>query len=134
MPLIAKRQRFRSLTIRRSEVDGGSAHVPDRKKFHVTAQTNSLAGLDLQQYMRLSCQELRCGGDMKICFSSLLFVVIALTISRPAHAQAEYPARNIRLLFGFSAGNDVGTRIVAEKLAERLGKPVAVENTTGAAG
>jgi tripartite-type tricarboxylate transporter receptor subunit TctC len=71
---------------------------------------------------------------MKAYFQSLALVVIALTSAASAYAQTDYPTRNIRLLFGFSAGNDVGTRIVAEKLAESLGMPVTVENATGAAG
>lgn len=44
------------------------------------------------------------------------------------------PERNIRLLFGFSPGVDVVARLVADKLGEAIGKPVIVENVTGAAG
>jgi tripartite-type tricarboxylate transporter receptor subunit TctC len=49
-------------------------------------------------------------------------------------AQTSYPDRNIRLLYGFPPGNDLVARIYAEKLGESLGKPVIVENLTGAGG
>ncbi len=52
----------------------------------------------------------------------------------PVIAQTNYPERNIRLLYGFPAGADIVARLLAEKLAEALGKPVIVENLTGAAG
>ena len=58
--------------------------------------------------------------------------IAASTLS--AAAQPNYPDRTIRLLYGFPAGNDTVARIYADKLAEALGKPVIVENVTGAAG
>jgi tripartite-type tricarboxylate transporter receptor subunit TctC len=58
----------------------------------------------------------------------------ACALSGPGTAQSSFPERNIRLLFGFSAGVDVQTRLVADRLSEVLGKPVIIENVTGAAG
>jgi tripartite-type tricarboxylate transporter receptor subunit TctC len=52
----------------------------------------------------------------------------------PATAQTNYPERNVRLLFGFAPGVDTVVRILADKLGEAIGKPVIVENVTGAAG
>jgi len=52
----------------------------------------------------------------------------------PAAAQANYPEGTIRLIYGFSAGTDTMTRMVADKLAAALGKPVVVDNVTGAGG
>jgi tripartite-type tricarboxylate transporter receptor subunit TctC len=49
-------------------------------------------------------------------------------------AQSNYPERNIRLIYGFSAGVDIQTRLLADKLTDVLRKPVIVENVTGAAG
>jgi len=49
-------------------------------------------------------------------------------------AQSNYPERNIRLIYGFPPGADTVTRIYADKLAETFGKPIVVENVTGAAG
>jgi tripartite-type tricarboxylate transporter receptor subunit TctC len=51
-----------------------------------------------------------------------------------AGAQTEYPERNIRLLFGFAPGVDTVARLLADRLGETLGKPVIVENVTGAGG
>jgi tripartite-type tricarboxylate transporter receptor subunit TctC len=49
---------------------------------------------------------------------------------------ADYPAGPIRIVIGFSpgGGSDVAGRVVAEKLAQKWGKPVIVENKTGAQG
>ena len=65
-------------------------------------------------------------------FGSIACVLLAGIIS--ASAQTNYPEKSIRLLYGFPAGNDIVTRIFADKLAEALGKPVIVDNVTGAAG
>jgi len=53
-----------------------------------------------------------------------------------ALAQADYPRQPIKLIVGLAPGaiNDVQSRVVAQKLAERLGQPVVVENRTGAGG
>jgi tripartite-type tricarboxylate transporter receptor subunit TctC len=52
----------------------------------------------------------------------------------PGMAQPNYPERSIRLIYGFPAGADTITRLLADRLTETLGKPVIVENLTGAAG
>ncbi|MPS52039.1 tripartite tricarboxylate transporter substrate binding protein [Alcaligenaceae bacterium SAGV3] len=54
---------------------------------------------------------------------------------QPAWAQA-YPDRPVRLLMSFSAGSGVDTfgRLVAQKLADRLGGSTYVENKGGAGG
>jgi tripartite-type tricarboxylate transporter receptor subunit TctC len=56
--------------------------------------------------------------------------------SSPAIAQTGYPTRPIRLLVGFSGGTpaDIGARVLGDKLAEGLGKPVVIENVAGASG
>src|ERR1700733_353059 len=60
--------------------------------------------------------------------------IFVLFTTFSAGAQTEYPARNIRLLFGFAPGVDVVVRLLADRLGDALGKPVIVENVTGAAG
>ena len=59
-------------------------------------------------------------------------VIIATTAA--ASAQSNYPDRNIRLLFGFAPGVDTAARLMADRLAEALGKAVIVENVTGGSG
>ena len=57
--------------------------------------------------------------------------------SGPALAQAEaYPTRPIRIIVGFAAGGapDALARIVADRLTQRWGQPVTVENRVGAQG
>jgi tripartite-type tricarboxylate transporter receptor subunit TctC len=65
-----------------------------------------------------------------------LAVIVAwiAAASASAAAQTNYPDRNIRLLFGFAPGTDPVVRLLADRLGEALGKPVIVENVTGAGG
>jgi tripartite-type tricarboxylate transporter receptor subunit TctC len=64
---------------------------------------------------------------------SLALPVIALVLSASAHAQGAYPNRFLRIVVGYSAGGgtDVVARVIGEKLAERLGQPVVIENKPG---
>jgi len=54
----------------------------------------------------------------------------------PARAPDGYPSKPVRVLVGSPAGSgsDVMTRAVAQKLGERLGQSVVVDNRAGAAG
>ena len=69
-----------------------------------------------RQFMRLA------GGTAALPFLSHL-------------ARAEtYPNRPVRIIVGFAAGGnfDIVARVIAERMAERLGQPVIVENRPGA--
>ena len=67
-----------------------------------------------------------------------LFVglVAALLPTHAAVAQADYPVRPLRLIVPFPAGGstDIVGRVVAQKLSERLGQQVVVDNRGGAGG
>jgi len=59
----------------------------------------------------------------------------AAAISSPAMA-ADYPTRPITIVVAYGAGGDTDAmaRLFGEKLTERLGQPVIVENRAGASG
>ena len=59
----------------------------------------------------------------------------ALFTALPAAAQ-DYPSKPIKFLVGFSPGGsaDLISRFVAQKLGERLGQPIVVEQRLGATG
>ncbi|HWV41615.1 tripartite tricarboxylate transporter substrate binding protein [Pseudorhodoplanes sp.] len=54
----------------------------------------------------------------------------------PSHAQGKYPDKPVKLVLPFGAGGvaDITTRLVAEKLSEKLGQRFVVENNPGAGG
>ena len=75
----------------------------------------------------------------RICLLAGILLAAACSGSLCASAQdaaAEYPTGTIRIVNGFApgGGSDVAGRTVAEKLAQKWGKPVVVENKTGAQG
>ena len=68
-------------------------------------------------------------------FARLLCALVALLASSHALAQA-WPAKPIRLIVGFAPGGvaDVTARVVAQRLSERLGAQVVVDNRPSAGG
>jgi tripartite-type tricarboxylate transporter receptor subunit TctC len=56
--------------------------------------------------------------------------------SATAQAQSEFPTKPIRIVVGFAAGggNDIFARIIAQKVTERTGWTVVIENKAGAGG
>ncbi len=67
-----------------------------------------------------------------LCAAAIAFAAL---IAAPAHA-ADYPERNVTVVVPFPPGgaSDVTARLVGNKLAERLGKSVIIENRAGANG
>jgi tripartite-type tricarboxylate transporter receptor subunit TctC len=64
-----------------------------------------------------------------------LFFLMTLLLASFASGAA-FPEKSITLVVGFPAGSapDVAARVVSQKLSNRLGQPVVVENRVGAAG
>jgi tripartite-type tricarboxylate transporter receptor subunit TctC len=64
---------------------------------------------------------------------SLAIAALTFAFAASAHAQGDYPNKFVRIIVGYAAGGgtDVVARVVGEKLAERLGQPVVVENKPG---
>lgn len=67
-------------------------------------------------------------------FLSLL-IGVASSLSAPVYAQ-DWPSKTVSLVVPFTAGGSTDTvaRLIAERLAPRLGQPVIVENRAGAGG
>ena len=72
---------------------------------------------------------------MNIKFAAAMLAALAAVASGEALAQ-QYPARPIRFLVGSppGSGNDLVSRLLGQKLSERLGQSVVVENRPGGAG
>src|SRR5262249_52484716 len=72
-------------------------------------------------------------GTMRVLFG--LVVALATLAGGNAFAQS-WPEQTIRILVGFPAGTapDVAARVIADKMAPSLGKPVVIENVQGAGG
>jgi len=72
---------------------------------------------------------------MRVC-RYLFAGVVALGCATAASAQQPYPNKPIRLIVGFAPGGNTDTvgRIVGQKLGERLGTQVVVDNRGGASG
>ncbi len=68
--------------------------------------------------------------------SGLMFGLLALLIVGSPAAQTTYPEKPIRVIVGLPPGgqSDIVARLLGQKFAEAWGKPVLIENVTGAAG
>jgi tripartite-type tricarboxylate transporter receptor subunit TctC len=63
-------------------------------------------------------------------------LALSIIVTAPAAVADDWPARPVHVIVAFAPGStpDIVARMVSERLALRLGKPVVVENKPGAAG
>jgi tripartite-type tricarboxylate transporter receptor subunit TctC len=63
-------------------------------------------------------------------------VLLALMFARHAAVAADYPAKTMRLIVPYPArgGIDAVARIFQDKLGDRLGQQIIIENRPGASG
>ncbi|MCA0327927.1 MAG: tripartite tricarboxylate transporter substrate binding protein [Proteobacteria bacterium] len=73
---------------------------------------------------------------MKFTSTLLLSAGLSLAALTPAAAQSDYPDRPIKIIVPYSAGGIVDSiaRLIGEKLSNKYGQPVLVENKAGAGG
>jgi len=66
----------------------------------------------------------------------IVVALLALSTAGHATAQTSYPEQAVRILVGFTPGvaPDIVARVLADKFSESWGRPVLVENVTGAGG
>ena len=69
----------------------------------------------------------------RCCGAALAVAILAAT---PARSEPGYPTRPVRILVPYGPGGvgDTTTRILAQKLSERLGQQFVIENRPGAGG
>jgi len=67
---------------------------------------------------------------------ALTICLLAAVAAGAGQAQEAYPEKPVRVFVGFPPGSQADTvaRLLSQKLGEAIGKPVTVDNATGAAG
>jgi tripartite-type tricarboxylate transporter receptor subunit TctC len=72
------------------------------------------------------------------CYARRAFVILIFSLCAVSQAlgQSSYPSQNINVLVASAAGGitDVITRLVGQKLGERLGQPIVIEIRAGSGG
>jgi tripartite-type tricarboxylate transporter receptor subunit TctC len=66
----------------------------------------------------------------------LIFLLLAVTSIFPKHAQADWPQKPIRIIVAAPAGSsvDIVSRVIADRLKEKLQQPIIIDNKPAAGG
>jgi tripartite-type tricarboxylate transporter receptor subunit TctC len=95
-------------------------------------------GMDKLRRLQIWLAKWEPGGPMGRLGLALL-AAVAPAIAQPAMAQqaaARWPEKPIRMVVPLPAGAavDIVARLISQKLTERLGQPIVIENRAGASG
>lgn len=73
---------------------------------------------------------------LRYLFALALGLIAAAAVTVTASADAKWPTRPVRfiLTLGAGSGSDIGARLLADRLTQRWGQPVIVENRPGGDG
>src|SRR5215813_6147713 len=87
---------------------------------------------------KLDAEREKNSGTQLLQRIASLFVAVAIGLAPilPADAQAPYPSHPIRIVVPFGPGGfaDITVRLLGQKLTERTGAQVVIENRPGAGG
>ena len=73
-------------------------------------------------------------GVIRRGMAAITVAMLALAAAAASALAQDYPSKPIRIIVGFGpgGGNDIFARLIGQKLSERLGQPVLIENKPGA--
>jgi tripartite-type tricarboxylate transporter receptor subunit TctC len=86
--------------------------------------------------MLVSSQSARARTRLSALVSGLAILLMSQAVCASAHADTKFPTRPVRLILPFGAGGvaDVTMRLLGQKLGEKWGQQVVIENKPGAGG
>ena len=73
--------------------------------------------------------------NLKALIVAVMTVAVA-SMTGASHAETTWPTHSVKILFGFppASATDVIARAVGQKLSEKWGQPVLIDNRAGAGG
>jgi tripartite-type tricarboxylate transporter receptor subunit TctC len=86
--------------------------------------------------MSIRSRSARARTALSALVSGLAILLLCQVVCAPAHAEPKFPTRPVRLILPFGAGGvaDVTMRLLGQKLGEKWGQQVVIENKPGAGG